>query len=159
MTAYPKSEAGEAGPCRCAARRPWTRVSLRRGPEVVPLLEQVAAAMTLLGYRPRDVTGLRLALEEAIVNGLRHGNGGDPAKQVVVHYSVGAEEVVAEVEDEGPGFDPARVPDPTTAENLDRPCGRGLLLMRHFATWVHYHGRGNRVTLYKRPTAPPAASA
>jgi serine/threonine-protein kinase RsbW len=130
-------------------------VSLRRGDEVNPLLDQVEAAMTELGYSPRDVIGLRLALEEAIVNGLGHGNGGDPSKQVVVRYLVGPEEVLGEVEDEGPGFDPERVPDPTAPKNLYKPSGRGLLLMRHFTTWVRYHGRGNRVTLCKRLTAPP----
>jgi serine/threonine-protein kinase RsbW len=135
------------------AAGPWSQVGLRRGDEVVPLLDQVEAAMTALGYPPRDLLGLRLALEEAIVNGLRHGNGGDPAKRVVVRFAVGPEEVLGEVEDEGPGFDPERAPDPTAPENLDRPCGRGLLLMRHFTSWVRYHGRGNRVTLCKRRTA------
>jgi serine/threonine-protein kinase RsbW len=145
-----------ACPAAPAAGRAWARVSLRHDEEVVPLLERVTAAMSLLGYPPRDVIGLRLALEEAVVNGLKHGNGRDPAKQVVVRYSVGFEEVLVEVEDEGPGFDPAQVPDPTAPENLEKPGGRGLLLMRHFATWVRFHGRGNRVTLCKRPTARPA---
>jgi serine/threonine-protein kinase RsbW len=143
-----------AGPVPRAAGGPWSQVSLRRGDEVVPVLDRVAAAMTELGYPPRAVLGLRLALEEAIVNGLRHGNGGDPAKQVVVRYAVGPEEVLGEVEDEGPGFDPERVPDATAPENLDRSSGRGLLLMRRFTTWLRYHGRGNRVTLCKRLTAP-----
>jgi serine/threonine-protein kinase RsbW len=119
---------------------------------MVALLDQVEAAMTELGYPPRDVMGLRLALQEAILNALRHGNGGDPAKRAVVRYAVGPEEVLAEVEDEGPGFDPERVPDPTAPQNRDKECGRGLLLMRHFTTWVRFHDRGNRVTLYKRRT-------
>ena len=55
-----------------------------------------------------------------------------------------------EVEDEGRGFDPSHVPDPTLPENLERPNGRGLLLMRRSMTWVRYTGRGNRVTLCKR---------
>jgi serine/threonine-protein kinase RsbW len=126
------------------------RVSLCRGEEVVPVLERVTATMEAFDYPSRDVAGLRLALEEAVVNGLRHGNGGDPRKQVVVRYCVTAEEVLAEVEDEGPGFDPGRVPDPTLPENLGRPGGRGLLLMRHYLTWLRFSGRGNRVTLCKR---------
>jgi serine/threonine-protein kinase RsbW len=130
-------------------------VSLRRGDEAVPLLDRIEAAMTELGYPPADMRALRLALEEAIVNGLRHGNGGDPSKQVVVRYAVGPEEVLGEVEDEGPGFDLARVPDPTVPENLDKDSGRGVLLMCWFTTWLRYHGRGNRVTMCKRRTAPP----
>jgi serine/threonine-protein kinase RsbW len=98
---------------------------------------------------------VRLALEEAVVNGLRHGNGGDSSKRVRVRYRVDAETLLVEVKDEGAGFDADAVPDATLPENLDRPGGRGLLLMRHFMTWVRYHGCGNRVTLCKRPTAPP----
>jgi serine/threonine-protein kinase RsbW len=116
---------------------------------MTPLLEEVVDAMAGWGYSSRDRSGMRLALEEAIINGLRHGNGGDLGKCVRVYYRVGPDAVLAEVEDEGPGFDPAAVPDPTLPENLGRPSGRGLLLMRHFTTWVCFSGRGNRVTLWK----------
>jgi len=61
--------------------------------------------------------------------------------------------VLAEVEDEGPGFDPGGVADPTAAENRERTDGRGLLLMRHYMTWVRFSARGNRVTLYKQRPA------
>ena len=129
---------------------PWTQTSLSDTAEVVPLLERVVSTMAEYGYPPRTCRELRLALEEAVINGLRHGNGGDASKRVVVRYWVGAEEVLAEVEDEGPGFDPAGLPDPTAPENLDRPCGRGLLLIRYYTTWFRYHGRGNHLTLGKR---------
>jgi serine/threonine-protein kinase RsbW len=65
-------------------------------------------------------------------------------------------EALAEVQDQGPGFDPEAVPDPMAPENLDRPCGRGLLLIRHYTTWVRYHDCGNLVTLCKHRTAPTA---
>ena len=55
-----------------------------------------------------------------------------------------------EVKDEGKGFDPQRVPDPLAPVNLERPGGRGVLLMRHYMTWVRYNRRGNRVMLCKR---------
>jgi serine/threonine-protein kinase RsbW len=156
MPADPHRNLEETGyPVPRVAGGPWSQVSLRRGDQVVPVLDQVEAAMTELGYPPLDVMGLRLALQETILNALRHGNGGDPAKQVVVRYAVGPGEMLAEVEDEGPGFHPERVPDPRAPENLEKECGRGLLLMRHFTTWLRYHGRGNRVTLCKRRSAPP----
>src|SRR6516225_763376 len=120
-------------------------VNLCRPEEAAPFLEAVAAALAALGYPPRDCLGVRLALEEAVVNGLRHGNGGDPAKLVRVRYLLGADDVLAEVEDEGPGFDPGGVADPTAAENRERTDGRGLLLMRHYMTWVRFSARGNRV--------------
>jgi serine/threonine-protein kinase RsbW len=104
----------------------------------------VAAALARLGYPGGDVFGVRVALEEAIVNGLRHGNANDPAKGVRVRCYVGPEVMLAEVEDEGPGFDPARL------EKLAHFTGRGLVLMRQYLSWVQFSGRGNHVTLCKR---------
>jgi serine/threonine-protein kinase RsbW len=124
-------------------------VSLSRSEEVAPLLAGIVSALAKLGYSQRDRMGLELALEEAIVNSLRHGNGGDPSKQVRVHYRVTHQAVLIDVEDEGPGFDPNRVPDPTLPENRERPSGRGLLLMGHYTDWMRFSARGNRVTLYK----------
>ncbi len=101
----------------------------------------------------RDCLAIWLALEEAILNGLQHGNLGDRTKRVRVRYRLGPDAVLAEVEDEGPGFDPTRVPDPTAPENLEKPSGRGLLLIRHYTTWHCYHGRGNRLTLCRHRSA------
>jgi len=131
----------------------WRALSLRRAGEVAPLVEALAAEMAGLGYPQRDCLGVGLAVEEAVVNGLRHGNREDPAKQVRVRYRVSPGAVLAEVEDEGRGFDPELVPDPTLPENLDRPSGRGLFLMRHYLDRVCFCGRGNRVVLYKRRPA------
>ena len=149
-----------AGPCQAPElamrvnRRSWTEVELRRSAELEPLLEQVVAAMVAQDYSRRTCWEMRLALEEAIVNGLRHGNRFDPTKRVLVSYHVGPSAVLAEVEDEGPGFDPADGPDPTDPEHLERPCGRGLLLMHHYLTWLCYLGSGNLVTLCKRRPGP-----
>jgi serine/threonine-protein kinase RsbW len=129
--------------------RLYREVRLRRSEEMAPLLDELVDALTGLDYAACDRVGLRLALEEAIINGLRHGNHGDPTKCVRVRYHIGPEAVLAEVEDEGLGFDPASVPDPTASENLEKPSGRGLALMRHYTTWLCYHGHGNRLTLCK----------
>jgi serine/threonine-protein kinase RsbW len=115
-------------------------------------VEDLVAALPGLGFTRGDCLGLRLAVTEAVVNGLRHGNEGDPTKAVHVRSFVGPDAVLIEVEDEGPGFDPRRVPDPTLPENLERPSGRGLYLMRHYMNWVRYSRRGNRVTLCKHPS-------
>jgi serine/threonine-protein kinase RsbW len=111
------------------------------------VLDLVADEMTASGYSRRAVFGVRLALEEAVVNAIKHGHGGDLSKAVHVYYHVSAEHVLAEVEDQGPGFDPDAVPDPCLPENLERSCGRGLLLMRNYLTWIRYNETGNRVTL------------
>jgi serine/threonine-protein kinase RsbW len=130
----------------------WRRASLSRIGEVVPAVEAVVAAMAAEGYAERDLFTTRLALEEAVVNGVKHGNRGDPSRHVSVRYRVGPDGVLVEVEDQGPGFDPGGVPDPTAPENLGRPCGRGLLLMRSYVDWVRHNARGNCVALCKYRT-------
>jgi serine/threonine-protein kinase RsbW len=127
-------------------------VDVHESEAILPLLEDMTGAMEELGYPVRDRAAMWTALDEAITNGLRHGNQSDPSKRVRVRYRVGTQEVLAEVEDEGPGFDPSAVPDPTLPENLDRPSGRGLFLMRHAMTAVRFGGRCNHVFLYKRRT-------
>jgi serine/threonine-protein kinase RsbW len=117
------------------------------------LLGTIRSARGEFGYQAKDMFAVCLALEEAIVNAVEHGHRGDGLKAVRVAYRVGPGQVLAEVEDQGRGFDPSRVPDPTAPKNLDEPCGRGLFLMRRMMTWVHHNRRGNRVTLcrYRSP--------
>jgi serine/threonine-protein kinase RsbW len=98
---------------------------------------------------------MRLALEEALVNAVKHGNKGDATKRVRVRYQVTAAGVLVEVEDDGTGFDPLKVPDPCAPENLERLSGRGLLLMRSYMTWVRFNPCGNCVTLYERRSDGP----
>lgn len=121
-----------------------------RGQEIQ---EQIVGRLEELNFPPRDVFGVRLALEEALVNAIKHGNGMDPEKQVHISWHIDDDSVRVEIEDEGPGFRPEDVPDPTAEENLERPCGRGLMLMRSFMTHVSYNDRGNRVILEKRREA------
>ena len=77
------------------------------------------------------------------------GNDGDPEKQVIVESSVTEERLWVRITDEGYGFDPNKVEDPTLDENLCRSHGRGVMLMRAYMTEVHYTERGNCVTLVK----------
>ena len=97
----------------------------------------------------RDVFGVKLALEEALVNAIKHGNQMDRAKKVHVAYRLAPGHFEVHITDEGPGFDPGDVPDPTAAENLERPCGRGLMLMRHYMNEVAFNARGNSVRMSK----------
>ena len=93
---------------------------------------------------------LRVGLTEALSNAMLYGNGDDPTKRVLVEVTVLERRVVARVIDQGSGFDPNRVPDPTLPENLTRPCGRGLFLMRELLDEVSFNDRGNEVTLVLR---------
>lgn len=113
----------------------------------------VMAALDERGYDKAASFAVRLALEEALTNAVRHGNKEDPSRHVTLQYEIGDAEAVIDVQDEGEGFDPSAVPDPTAAENLDIPSGRGLMLMRSFMADVTIHPPGNRVTLRFRRSA------
>ena len=97
----------------------------------------------------KDIFGIRLALEEALVNAIKHGNQMDRSKKVVIASRVEAERFEIHITDEGSGFDPGDVPDPTAVENLERPCGRGLMLMRYYMSEVSFSPRGNSVRMAK----------
>jgi serine/threonine-protein kinase RsbW len=111
--------------------------------------ELIEEALTASAYTEHDIFAIKLALEEALVNAIKHGNQMDPDKRVFIVYLVTAERFEIRITDEGEGFNPEDVPDPTDERYIDRPCGRGLLLMRGFMTEVQYHGRGNIVSMSK----------
>jgi serine/threonine-protein kinase RsbW len=96
-----------------------------------------------------DIFSCTLALEEALVNAIKHGNRLDRNKKVCIAYCIRPERFDVVIQDERAGFVPADVADPTSLDNLERPCGRGLLLMRHFMDEVTFNERGNAVSMTK----------
>ena len=103
-------------------------------------------------YESASCFAIRLAVEEALSNAFKHGNKNDPEKTVRVDCCIDPDRVVIDIEDEGTGFNPEAVPDPTEQENLEIPSGRGIVLMRAFMTEVTFHGGGSRVQMvYERP--------
>lgn len=119
------------------------------------LQDRIEAALQATHYTEHDIFAIKLAVEEALVNAIKHGNQLDPDKHVGVSFRVTADRFDITITDEGPGFNPEDVPDPTAIENIERPCGRGLLLIRGFMTDVQYHGRGNVVTMSKVKNGQP----
>jgi serine/threonine-protein kinase RsbW len=117
--------------------------------QVPRIQDSIARDLKARRFTEHDIFGIRLALEEALVNAIKHGNGLDPQKKVHIDYKVTTKRFDIAIADEGPGFNPAGVADPLAPENLERPCGRGLLLMRAYMTEVQFHGPGNRVTMAK----------
>ncbi len=111
--------------------------------------ERIITMLESFDFSARDVFGMRLALEEALVNAMKHGNKMAPDKSVRVLCNVSSEKVYVEIEDEGEGFVLEQVPDPTEDENLEKPSGRGIMLMQAFLTVVEYNDRGNCVVLEK----------
>jgi serine/threonine-protein kinase RsbW len=134
----------------------WRRLYLRSTEEMADILTEIMDGLHLAGYSVQEAFGIRLALEEAIVNAIRHGHRFDASRQVEVRYRLTEDSLLVEVEDEGPGFVLANVPDPLAPENVEREGGRGLYLMRCYMTSVRYNDSGNCVTLYKRRSRSPA---
>ena len=98
-----------------------------------------------------------LALHEAAVNAIKHGNHSDAGKKVSVVFSIRPGELKVTVSDEGNGFDPSRTEDPRASKNIDRTSGRGLFLIRNFVdhvTFTHVPGEGLTVSLVKKLPGP-----
>lgn len=118
--------------------------------EVPPLQELVVRAAVKRGFDDAQVFAIKLALEEALTNAIKHGNRMDPSKRVTVDYTVSEREARLTVCDEGGGFSPDRVPDPTADANLEKPTGRGVMLIRAYMTEVRFNRTGNCITMIKR---------
>ncbi len=112
--------------------------------------DQIVEEAEKLGYTDEDIFALRLSLEEALTNAIRHGNGRDPQKKVQIRYSTQPDQVEIFIADEGKGFDPSAVPDPTLEDKLECPSGRGIMLMRAYMDLLEYNARGNEVHLVKQ---------
>jgi serine/threonine-protein kinase RsbW len=125
-------------------------------------LRVIEAAVTYLVGRCRAFAfggsrlnlNFRVGVTEALANAVLYGNGSDPAKIVRVEVALDRTCVVLRVVDEGTGFDPLEVPDPTTPEHLDDTGGRGLFLIRELMDEVEYNERGNAVRLVLQREAP-----
>jgi serine/threonine-protein kinase RsbW len=111
--------------------------------------EEIEHALKYHQFSERDIFGIKLALEEAVINAIKHGNQMDRAKKLRIAYRISPDRFDVLIADEGRGFDPSDVPDPTAVENLERACGRGLMLMRHYMSEVAFNGCGNSVTMCK----------
>jgi len=101
------------------------------------------------GYTEEASFAIKLALEEAMTNAVRHGNGNDARKRIRVRYAVDRSRTVIIVRDEGGGFCPTDVPDPTCPDRLTLPTGRGIMLMRAYMDEVSFGEAGTEVCLVK----------
>lgn len=103
------------------------------------------------GYNSEEgIFSIKLALEETLVNAIRHGNKLDTSKNIRIAYGVDKNHLIIEVEDEGEGFDYSHLPDPTAPDRLELPHGRGIMLIKHYMDDIKFNGKGNRVRLVKR---------
>ena len=95
-----------------------------------------------------DIYGnIMIAVTEAVNNAIKHGNSNDKAKNVHLSLTLNNSMIKFIVKDEGPGFNYENLPDPTSPENLEKPGGRGIFLMRHLSDEVLFRDHGRVVEL------------
>jgi len=111
---------------------------------------QIMEEVDRCGYRPLPRFAIQLALEEAIVNAIKHGNCYDCGKNIYLTATVTSEQTEIVVEDEGRGFSRCCVPDPRSEENLHKCSGRGILLIESYMNSVKWSNRGRRITMVRR---------
>jgi serine/threonine-protein kinase RsbW len=121
------------------------------------VLEFLQERVAKLGLIRPDRSNLFIALDEAFVNAVKHGNKNDLTKLVKITAELSEKEASFTVEDEGQGFDIREIPDPCDPANLFRTSGRGVLLIYNIMDEVEYNAQGNRVKMVKRPDAPVEA--
>ncbi|MFQ5664021.1 MAG: ATP-binding protein [Terriglobia bacterium] len=142
---------------RRAAPVPPPAIALQRTVPARPeategALQDVIVALRAVNRACGDHDEIRLALREALNNAVRHGSGLDPLKHIHVTCRFDPEEGLwLVVRDEGLGFDPETIPDPTTAENLERCSGRGLYMIRKLMDEVQFHDGGREIHMRRRP--------
>ena len=117
--------------------------------QVAGLIREIVAQLEQHDWPERDVFGIHMATEEALMNAVKHGNGYDDSKSVRVDIELRKNQFVARIADEGSGFDPEQVPDPCADCNLDKTSGRGVSLIKSFVDEVKYNQKGNTIEFVK----------
>lgn len=133
------------------------KLALSSQVRLIDLIHSAAEKMAeSVGFSADDALNIGLAVREAAINAIVHGNNEDPAKMVDVTLTATEEELVATVRDYGTGFDPDAAPDPTDAEHLLMTSGRGLLLIRAFVDEAEFQRMdvGMQITMSKRIETP-----
>ena len=109
--------------------------------------EKFVAFLLEYNWHKEAIFAVRLTVEEALANAMKHGNEDDPEKKIEISWSLDGMNLDIVVVDEGDGYEPEAVPDPTRKENLTLTSGRGLALMRAFVSHIKVIPPGNRVEL------------
>ena len=126
--------------------------------EVKAVVCQLLETLQAHDFGEAVVFAIHLALEEAFVNAIKHGNHGDLQKKIAVECLITPEKFDISIADEGFGFDPGGVPDPRCEGNIYKSCGRGVLLIQSYMDVVEYNTRGNCIHMVKyRNSIKPSA--
>lgn len=117
---------------------------------IYPLEQRILSIVRSAGFCEEELFSLRLAMDEALINAIMHGNGGHERKRVHVSLAVGSDVVQVTVKDEGDGFDIDALFDPTEEEHIHDTHGRGVFLIRQFMSEVAFNEKGNEITFVLR---------
>lgn len=129
-------------------------------PVVREVVEEVAQILAAADWPEDGVFAVRMGLDEAVANAVKHGNKGDAGRRVAVEMRMHPDRVELKVRDQGEGFDPAGVPDPTCCDFIERPHGRGVMLIHVYMNEVRYNAKGNEVVMTRlRAGGPPERGA
>jgi serine/threonine-protein kinase RsbW len=140
-----------------------SRMSLTLGSSIesVDTVEQTAQDFAVrAGFDEDTVSNIVMAVREAAVNAVIHGNAYSPQKQITASFETNSDSLIIRITDQGAGLDPDNLPDPLAPENILRGSGRGIFLIRAFMDEVHFRQLhpGTELTLIKHrvPAQPPA---
>jgi serine/threonine-protein kinase RsbW len=138
-----------------------TSLTLSSSIESVDLVERTAEDFAArAGFDEDTIPNIAMAVREAAVNAVLHGNAYDPTKHVTASFETNSDSLIVRIADQGPGLNPDAVPDPLAPENILRGSGRGIFLIRAFMDEVHFRQLhpGTELTLIKHraPAQPPA---
>jgi len=109
----------------------------------------ILSTMDSMGYPDESIRKMKIVLTELLANAIDHGNKKNHSKKVTIGHMINRKKAVISILDEGNGFDPRSIADPTLPENLGKSCGRGLFIVNKYVDKVEYNSLGNRVTITK----------
>ena len=112
--------------------------------------KRILRSLATRGFNSQSTFAVKLALEEAIINAIKHGNKLDPAKTVIIEAKITPTQAQISVQDQGSGFDRRHVPDPTLEENLQKCNGRGIFLIEAYMNKAKWTKGGRRITMIRK---------
>lgn len=153
-----RATARSSGSSAAAARDGGLRFTIPSDPvEARDVQKRIMDDIARHGYDSHCSFAIKLALEEALVNAIKHGNKFDRTKKVHIEAKITPKQAEICIEDEGEGFKRVCVPDPTAEENLEKCSGRGILLIEAYMNKVQYSRGGRRLRMVKKNEQTPPA--
>jgi serine/threonine-protein kinase RsbW len=143
-----RADSGQLGKAFRAPMTETIELSIDSKLEFLDMVGSVTkSVLAKMGFDEESVGWIELAVHEAVINAIKHGNKHAPDKQVDTRFDIEQEKLVIYIRDRGEGFDPSQLPDPLDPNNLLNPSGRGIFYMRTFMDEVDYstHPEGGTV--------------